>query len=89
MCYKYVPVSDEANLLQLVVVPSVHPLHHSASHIAAIDLIFIFGVKFRTFTSCLCMSVLFPYPWFWHKTKKLGSSEITLWCTTTNINSLL
>lgn len=31
MCYKYVPVSDGANI-ELVVVPSVHPLHHSASY---------------------------------------------------------
>lgn len=44
MCYKYVPVFDGANI-QLVVVPSVHPLHHSASYIAAVDLIFIFGVQ--------------------------------------------
>lgn len=37
MCYNRVPVPGGANL-QLTVVPPVHPLHRSASHIATIDV---------------------------------------------------
>lgn len=45
MCYKCVLISDRVNLLQPARVPSVHTLHHSASHIATVDLTNIFNAE--------------------------------------------
>lgn len=57
MCYKCVPVSGGANLLQLTVVPSVHPLHHSDSLIATIDIIIfnaqVYNIYFLPLYVCL------------------------------------
>jgi len=89
MCYKCVPVSGGENLLQQTVVPSVRPLHRSASHIATIDIVIIIfsaricNMYFLPLHVCLiCFFLVLE-----KNKKKKGITERSLWYTT-NFNGI-